>query len=1446
VHDLSACTLSQVIDSFDLCNGDNDHSAVGLQLVWSATTYSETGPKKSRSFDRSKICKEQISEELRAISIPSWDTDIEQHIAQQTAQYLSCLRKKCAQSRGAPKKAFITQEIWSIRNAKLLARKQLTRIGQRQRSESLRLCFRAWSAGLNEEQAHCFFHHGTTLIVWRLHRVALQHGLAKQLKKCLRKARQHALSDALHSLPDDAPANAILNTVKQIVGPTNLKHIKRRALPMLRDEHGQICQHPDQILTRWIDFFGTMEGATCLDEEEQRRLWIANLQSFQNHELQLQPEDVPSLTDLELAVRRVKRHKATGPDGVPSELCCACPAQLARQLYGALLKLVCHGQESLSHKGGLLAPAFKGKGSHLDASAYRSLLVSSHIGKVLHRTVRQTQASLLESFMEPQQHGGKRHVPVTLGLHEARAYLRGNQQKSRSVALLLVDLTEAFYRVLRPLAVGCSFADDEIAALAKRLNLDTDTLHQLHAHLREDPAIAQAGMQPHYQNVIQALHTDTFFQLPGQSNCSRTTIGSRPGDSFADAAFSFLFARVMKTFQEKMREQGLLQFVADQRSFDPFHDRDACVQERPPIAYTGPIWMDDLCLCFSDPSCTAVMSKAQVATSLLLETFETHAMTPNLKAGKTELLVSLRGPGVRQLKTQLFGPVSDGTVPIVGEHKTQKLVVVGSYQHLGGLLHHAGDMRLEMRRRVAIGHQTLNRLKKSIFGNRHIKLERRVQLFESLVLSQLLYGCESWVIRAWTHKQFLHSAIIKFYKRVLGVSHDDPMCDEEICVKLNLPMPSELLRRARLRYLGTLHRCQDSVSWDVLHSDEEWCALVRDDLCWMWSQLATTTSLGNPSEDLAGWRYLWIYHGGYWKGLIKRACLHAALQRRNDFQVRQGHLHILHELATQHQIVPGALDCLQVSSRPIGRFGCLGCSKAFRSKAGEGAHMFRKHGVISGLRWLFDGTACPACLREYHSVGRLKAHLRQQEQCRRILQNRGALSQPCPGIGSQEHAAQVRAEGGLLPPLPGVGPLPCPVPQREIVEFDTDFLADIAEILLMTCPVMDKMRLVRAAGIERCLSWTAFEQTVQHAQSTCDEVSAAAYGFGSISDLHTFCGALLCEQNWDFFVEDKLPERKTTPTLADIEEAFVSSKVLPTNSLESPRAFGKHRLILHAFSGRRRHGDFQVFVEACAQKNPGVVLHVVSVDIVLSPVWGDVTRYETQQMWFDGIRRKYVVAYLAGPPCETWSQAREVQLEHADRRGPRVVRTLAELWGLGSLSVKELRQVIVGNELMLFSLYALVLLSGTGGCGALEHPAEPKKEDSASIWRTEIVRLLLQVEGFQLLTFAQGLLGAKSAKPTSLLTLNLPTMGQWIHGSRVCADLPAASSIGKSSSGHWNTMSLKEYPPALCRALGGCIAATASGLEIDAGCQIDPCFWDRCRTMVVDDFNQCIGPDYAP
>ena len=81
--------------------------------------------------------------------------------------------------------------------------------------------------------------------------------------------------------------------------------------------------------------------------------------------------------------------------------------------------------------------------------------------------------------------------------------------------------------------------------------------------------------------------------------------------------------------------------------------------------------------------------------------------------------------------------------------------------------------------------------------------------------------------------------------------------------------------------------------------------------------------------------------------------------------------------------------------------------------------MFRCHGLISTLRWLFDTTACPSCLREYHTFGRLKAHLHVNSQCRLRLQNRPSLPAPAAGLGSTENSALEHKHDGLVPPLPG-------------------------------------------------------------------------------------------------------------------------------------------------------------------------------------------------------------------------------------------------------------------------------------------------------------------------------------------------------------------------------------------------------------------------------------------
>ena len=1438
---LSACSLSRVVEEFDLVNGAHDHSLVAAQLSWHEVQQLQVQKKNevradasSDPFDRQSITRSQVAARVAQIQAPPWEVDIESHFQQYNRELLGSLTSCCPKKKNGPKKSFFTDDLWSLRKRKIAAKRQLCAVHRRQRHEFLGFFFKSWRqsrrSSASQEHGH-FLSYVTTIRCWTLKIGVKLHVRAKQMREHLRQARHQALTKALSFLPDNASANDILQVIKAHIGPTNLRQMKRQTLPMLNDEDGTPCALPAQLLGRWIQFFGDMEGGTRMDISDQWTCWRANLEKFRQTQVHLQLEDLPTLTDLEIAFRRVPKHKASGLDRIPSELCGSCPRELARQNYGALLKLVIHGQECLGHKGGTLTPAHKGKGPLTDPMAYRSLLVSSHLGKTLHRTVRQTQAHLLEAFMSRSQLGGKRRVPVTLGLHEARAYLRAATSKKK-----------AFYRVLRPLALGSDFTDLEVARMANRLHLHPDVMQELQQHLEDESAVAMAGMTPQAQRLLQAIHSDTFFKMPGQGDVCRTTIGSRPGDSFADVVFTFLFSRVLHGFQQKLLQHDLLEYIGVDEAFDPFQNSPC--ESQPQVVYSGPVWMDDLCVTMQAATADAVMAKAGVVTSLLLDTLHEHAMTPNLSRGKTELLLSLRGRGVRRLKTQHFGPSSSGTLPVIGEFQTFHIAVVGEYQHLGGIIHHEGDHRKEMRRRAAMAHQAFNIHRRNIFQNKNLALQKRVQLFQSLVLSKLLYGSESWHLADQRSKHFLHAAIMKLYRRLLRLRPDAAWHDDEICVALCLPTPTELLRRSRLRYLCTLHQYEYTISWRLLHDDQEWCNLVRDDLSWLWRQIANSSSLPDPSVTLDAWRYLWRFHPGYWKGLVRRAFMHSALQRQNDVLVRTHHIDFLEVLKTERITVE--LDAGQPEARHVetqALFACLGCRKAFRSKAGEGAHMFRCHGAISSLRWLFDTTACPSCLKEYHSFGRLKAHLYANEACRLRLQNRPALPAPEVGVGSTENTTLERRLNGLLPPLPGQGPHNRPSPLRDVEDFDVDLYGELTECLLHGNAAQHRTALMGVLE-EKCISWTTCRRTLDALVHHVMPHDLQAFGYANVEQLRALVADLLDPAHWNFlraaFDEKVLPDKA--------ELAFLLDEAVIDDITTRPQAFGVHRLVLHAFSGRRRPGDFQEFLDDLMAGQNGIVVHVVSVDIVLSETWGDVTDPACQRFWYEGVRQKYVIGYLAGPPCETWSQARAVTLPDTKDnqcRGPRVLRTAQELWGMAGLAIREVRQVLTGNQLLLFSFHMMLLLYVSGGCGALEHPAQPKDEDKASIWRTSIARLLCRLPGVRCFDFAQGLLGAKSPKPTTILSLNLPDIVEQIWKGRVSNELPIASSIGRDDQGRWQTSALKEYPPAMCKALAESFARAVSDIAVDPAICISTEFWSRCKTMIVSEYGEFIGPDYA-
>lgn len=474
---------------------------------------------------------------------------------------------------------------------------------------------------------------------------------------------------------------------------------------------------------------------------------------------------------------------------------------------------------------------------------------------------------------------------------------------------------------------------------------------------------------------------------------------------------------------------------------------------------------------------------------------------------------------------------------------------------------------------------------------------------------------------------------------------------------------------------------------------------------------------------------------------------------------------------------------------------------------------------------------------------KVNAHLYYSTSCRRTLQSRNYSCVAVPGAGSDIDRSRQQVHDRLLPPLQTEGPLPAPNRLREDQGIDNDLHVEMLEVCIDAETPQLALEGIMQITETRPISWTSWTATITY---FLENVAAEDF------------------ERWEMDFQDILGlfRRLLDPSHWGLEEPFVqelTSAVDKENECRDiaitrwqdhapiPRAFGKHRVLLHLFSGRRRPGDVQFFMDNMEQPT-GYVLHVVSLDIVVDAHWGDATDESVREYWLSMAHAGFIVGFLAGPPCETWSVARgkEIQTKAGQcRRAPRVLRTAEHLWGLPCLALNEIQQLMTGNFLLTFSLLMTCAMVKTGGHGVLEHPAEPDDPDLAAIWRLPVVLALLQAPGVCRHRVAQGLYGAPSRKPTDLLVVNMPNLPLAFRDWRLRADPPKGASIGLTEEGAWKTSILKEYPPAMCNALAHafrrcidqhCVLQTAEPLASDI---------KRWTSMHMTMYSDCLGQDFA-
>ncbi|CAL1126422.1 unnamed protein product, partial [Cladocopium goreaui] len=251
------------------------------------------------------------------------------------------------------------------------------------------------------------------------------------------------------------------------------------------------------------------------------------------------------------------------------------------------------------------------------------------------------------------------------------------------------------------------------------------------------------------------------------------------------------------------------------------------------------------------------------------------------------------------------------------------------------------------------------------------------------------------------------------------------------------------------------------------------------------------------------------------------------------------------------------------------------------------------------------------------------------------------------------------------------------------------------------------------------ISWTKCRKTLAAFCQQFTEEDAAVLNWSFPVVVHCMT-QMQQEKYWDFLHNDQAAVILHKPaTICEWEKwcADLADQPPPewTQWTPQPQSLTRQKILLHAFAGRRRRGDIEWYLDLLSQQLEGCVILTVSIDIVIDSVHGDIAKEETRVMWLHHIRQGHVAGFIAGPPCNTWSRVRAVQL--AGNKGPRVIRTPDAPWGLNELRLGELHQVTIGTILLGFAFECMLAMAMYSGSGLLEHPKDSEDESTVSIWR---------------------------------------------------------------------------------------------------------------------------------
>ena len=140
--------------------------------------------------------------------------------------------------------------------------------------------------------------------------------------------------------------------------------------------------------------------------------------------------------------------------------------------------------------------------------------------------------------------------------------------------------------------------------------------------------------------------------------------------------------------------------------------------------------------------------------------------------------------------------------------KGQRLKEVENFKYLGAIISNEGSKPNILSRltQTTAPHSRL----KIIWRDKNISLASKVKLMRTLILSTVLYACESWTLTAEIERK-IQALEMRCYRRLLNISYKDHVTNEEVRNRINnaIGVHADILtmvKKRKLRWYGHISR----------------------------------------------------------------------------------------------------------------------------------------------------------------------------------------------------------------------------------------------------------------------------------------------------------------------------------------------------------------------------------------------------------------------------------------------------------------------------------------------------------------------------------------------------------------------------------------------------------------------------------------------------------------